>query len=273
MNRIQAQRVEVIVLEPIQCVFDEESPHLVASYAVKVDGLTPGSLIAVRKVGSVSTKVVAFRPEMVVNHVERNRETVVVGRVYQALERLWSAVGVLGSEEIDAIIAPIAGPGKLRDRHQFNRRNSQGGELGKMGDDGIEGSFRGISSDVEFVKDGAIQRRAFPALIGPGEGIQVDDLRGTVHSSRLEAGGWIGQVSVTLALVEIFRAGVEGLDDGAMVSVCEWLHGKERTLPRPPASKVQAHSARLGSPQLKFPAAVWQPVGAHSCLFGLNFGG
>ena len=195
VNRVQAQRVEVIVLEPVQCVFDEESPHIVAFFAVKVDGLTPGSAIAIGKVWAVSTKVVAFRAEMVVNHVERDGEAMLVGRVYQPLQGLWAAVGVLRREEIDAVVAPIARTGKLGDRHQFNRRNPQGGEFRKMRDYGVERSFRCVGSDMEFIEDAALQSRSFPVVIGPAESVQVDDLRRTMHSLRLKPGSGIGQVA------------------------------------------------------------------------------
>ena len=72
VNCVQTQGVEMVVLKPIQCILDEESPHFVAASTVKVDGLTPRGPVAIGKVWSVSIKVVAFRPQMVVNHVERD---------------------------------------------------------------------------------------------------------------------------------------------------------------------------------------------------------
>src|SRR5260370_30825398 len=50
MNRIQAQRVEVIVLQPVQCVFDKESPYFIAAHTVKVESLAPGRSITICKV-------------------------------------------------------------------------------------------------------------------------------------------------------------------------------------------------------------------------------
>jgi hypothetical protein len=98
----------VIVLKPVQCVLDEESPHFVAACVVKVDRLPPGSSIAIREIRPVRIKVVAFRTQMVVNDIQRDRQAKVVGRIYEALERFWAAVTVLGSVKIRAVIAPIS---------------------------------------------------------------------------------------------------------------------------------------------------------------------
>src|ERR1700722_3996063 len=127
VDSIQAKGVEVVVFEPIQGVLDEESPDFVAAFAVKIDSLTPGSSIAISKVRPVSTKVIAFRPQMVVNHVEGDGQTLLVSGIYQSLEGLWATVGVLRSKHIYAVVSPISGAGKLCDGHQFNRRHTQGG--------------------------------------------------------------------------------------------------------------------------------------------------
>src|ERR1039458_6588084 len=36
VHGIQTERIEVIILKPVQCVFDKESPHFVAARTVKV---------------------------------------------------------------------------------------------------------------------------------------------------------------------------------------------------------------------------------------------
>src|SRR5258708_2565029 len=61
VDGVQTEGVKVKVLQPIVCVFDKESPDLVAAWAVKIDGLTPRGAVTVRKVRRVCAKVVAFR--------------------------------------------------------------------------------------------------------------------------------------------------------------------------------------------------------------------
>src|ERR1700685_1213309 len=62
VHGIQTERVEVIILKPVQCVFDKESPHFVAARTVKVQSLTPRGTVTIGEVWSVNIKVVAFRP-------------------------------------------------------------------------------------------------------------------------------------------------------------------------------------------------------------------
>src|ERR1700680_1898844 len=114
-----------------------------------------------------------------------------------------------------------------------------------MTDYGIERSFWGVGSNVEFIEDAARQLHSLPVLVGPVESIQVDDLGGTVYPLRLVSGSWVRQVPVAVKLVKILSAGVRGVEDSAMVSVCESFHGKEFT---PAAQQVQADGASLGSP-------------------------
>src|ERR1700691_3338762 len=54
VHRIQTERGEVIILKPVQCVFDKESPHFVAARTVKVQSLTPRGTVTIGEVWSVS---------------------------------------------------------------------------------------------------------------------------------------------------------------------------------------------------------------------------
>src|SRR4029077_7827125 len=86
MNRVEAQSIKVIILQPIECVLDEEPPHVVAALTIEIDRLTPRSAVTIGKVRSEYIKVVAFRAEMVVDHVECNSETVRVGRIHESMK-------------------------------------------------------------------------------------------------------------------------------------------------------------------------------------------
>src|SRR5580765_5189431 len=52
MHSVQAQRVEVIVLKPVECVFNKESPHFIAAHTVEIESLAPGRSIVIGKVRS-----------------------------------------------------------------------------------------------------------------------------------------------------------------------------------------------------------------------------
>src|SRR5579864_1282169 len=70
VDSIQAQGIKVVVFEPIQRIFAEESSHVVAAGTVEIESLTPRGSITIGEIGSECIKVVAFRPEMVVNHIQ-----------------------------------------------------------------------------------------------------------------------------------------------------------------------------------------------------------
>src|SRR5689334_23120722 len=129
MNGIQTEGVEVIVLQPMERVLDKESPDLIAAGTVEVDGIAPRSSVTIRKVRRVCAKVVAFRAEMVVDHVEGDRQAMPVSGIDEALKRFGWTVSILRSKGIDAVITPISGTGKLGNGHQFKRANSQVNEV------------------------------------------------------------------------------------------------------------------------------------------------
>jgi hypothetical protein len=52
--------------------------------------------------------------------IKNDRETMSVARVNESLEISWSTITTLNSIRIDAIIAPIAFPWKLRYRHKLD---------------------------------------------------------------------------------------------------------------------------------------------------------
>jgi hypothetical protein len=91
-----------------------------------------------------------------------------------------------------------------------------------------------------------------------------------MHALRLTAGSGVGQVTLSVELVKIFRAGLEGFYDCAMISIGEAFHWKKFTAA---AKQVQADGAGQGSPQKKLPAAICQPVSTDAGFFRQSFGG
>src|SRR5690606_14711158 len=115
VDRVEAKAVDVVLLEPVERVFDQKTAHLEAARPVEVQRITPGSAISIREVRPVHGEVVPVRPEVVVNDVEQHGEPARVARIDEALEARRTAVGVVRRIQIDAVVAPAARPWKLRD--------------------------------------------------------------------------------------------------------------------------------------------------------------
>ena len=80
--------------------------------------------------------------------------------VDEALQSGRPAVRVLRRADVDAVVAPVARAGKLRDRHQLDRRDAEVFERVEMLDDGVERAFPRECSDVQFVDDVVLERDA-----------------------------------------------------------------------------------------------------------------
>ena len=73
---------------------DEEVAHVPSSGAVEVDARAPGRVVALREEGlCVDVEIIAFRSEVVVDHVEKDHEPSAMGGLDQALEVLRPSVG------------------------------------------------------------------------------------------------------------------------------------------------------------------------------------
>ena len=93
MHRVQSQSIEMIFSKPIEGVLNKEVAHRSALRAIEVDAVSPGSSVAVgEKLGSVSVKIISFRTKMVINNVEQNHHSALVGALNQLFKILGAAV-------------------------------------------------------------------------------------------------------------------------------------------------------------------------------------
>ena len=93
MDRIQAQTIKAKLFHPVQRVMDKEVPHRARVDPIKVDGRAPRRLVRrVEELRAVGVQVVAFWPEMVVNHVQQHHQPEPMGGINQCLERVRCAV-------------------------------------------------------------------------------------------------------------------------------------------------------------------------------------
>jgi hypothetical protein len=89
VHRVEAQAVEVILLEPVEGVVDEEIPHGARPGAAEVDRGAPwGPMGRVEELRRVDVQVVALGSEVVVDDVEQHHQPARVRRGDERLQRL-----------------------------------------------------------------------------------------------------------------------------------------------------------------------------------------
>src|SRR6185437_4052763 len=99
---------------------------------VEVDGFAPRSVVGVSETGSKFGEVVAYRTEVVVDHVHDDCETVLMAGVHKLLQAGWTTVRRLRRIETGAVVSPVPVSGKLGDRHDFNRGNAKIAKVGEV---------------------------------------------------------------------------------------------------------------------------------------------
>src|SRR5216684_3211508 len=78
VNSIEAESVYMEVCDPVQCILDEEAADFVAFRAVKVESRTPWCAIPVSKIGAELPKIIAFRAQMVIDHIKYDGDALLV---------------------------------------------------------------------------------------------------------------------------------------------------------------------------------------------------
>ncbi len=154
VDGVEAQRVDVEVLEPLARVGQEVRSHVVGERAVQVDRRTPGRAVAVGEVGSEPVEDIAFGPEVVVDDVQHDGEVASVALVHELLQAtLDPPYESLHGKREDPVVAPVTAAGELRDRHDLDRRHAEFDQVVECGHRPCEGALLGERPDVQFVED------------------------------------------------------------------------------------------------------------------------
>src|SRR5688572_2249897 len=119
VHRVQTQAIEVVIAQPHQCVVTEETPDFIASCVVEINGVTPRGVVPMREVRSEPIEIIAGWSEVVVDDIQNHREAVCMTCVDQSLQAIGTAVRMVRSEQIHAVVAPSSQSGKLADWHQL----------------------------------------------------------------------------------------------------------------------------------------------------------
>ena len=185
VHRIEAQAVQVVVADPHCRVVDSEPAHLSCIGPIEVERSAPRGMVPVAEVGSKPRQEVADRAEVVVDDIQDHGQAGQMARVDKTLHRLGTAIGLVGREQVDAVVTPAARAGELGHRHDLDRIHAELDQVGEALDRGIERSGGGERADVKLVQDEAFKWAAAPAGVAPRMGGLVDDLRQPQHTVGL----------------------------------------------------------------------------------------
>src|SRR5579884_2439754 len=105
------------ILDPQANIVENEIAHRIGAMTIVVERRSPGCTITVGEVRTELTQIIAFGTEVVVDDIKEDRQTGGVTCVYEFLQAIGTAVGVLSGIEMHAVVAPVARAGKLCDRH------------------------------------------------------------------------------------------------------------------------------------------------------------
>ncbi len=207
VHGVQAEAVQVVLLEPVEGVVHHEPASDLGGRAVEGEPGAPRRVAAARDQGRrVGAEIVAFRAEVVVDHVEHHRDAVRVRGIDQRLEVLGAPVGGVRREEQHPVVAPAAGSGERGHRHQLDRRHAQVGEVRQPLGRGVERPRRGERAHVQLVEHERLGGHAAPAAVPPLVGLRIDDLALAVHAAGLKARGRVGHVEPAVDAEAVARA-------------------------------------------------------------------
>src|SRR5712671_5898987 len=168
VDGIEAQPVEMELLQPIERIAYEEIAHWPVMRPGKIDRGAPWRLVAADKeIWSDCRQIITLGTEVVVDDVQKDCEAACVTRLDEALQLVRPTVCRRRSVEKHTVITPIAASGKLRDRHQLDGRRAELGDMIEMLDRSGEVAGIGESAEVQLVENGLLPRTATPAEVGP----------------------------------------------------------------------------------------------------------
>src|SRR5208282_1067760 len=193
VNGVQTQSVEMIFGQPIEGIMDKEVPDDLAFRAIEVDAVAPGSTVPIGKeLWRVRTEIISFRAKMVVDNIQQNHHSAVMGASDKLFEIFGAAVSAIGREREDAVVTPVALAREVGNRHQLQGSDSQIRQVVEALAHCGTSPGRGEGSDVQFIENSFFPPSATPGAILPVEGTGVDNFAGSMHVPRLKPGGWVG---------------------------------------------------------------------------------
>src|SRR5580692_9487775 len=182
MDRIQPQPVEVVLDQPVQRIVYEEISNGTALRPIEINGIAPWRLMTIGEESwCVRVKIISFRAKMVVHNIEEHHDSPLMRTLYQFFEIFRTSIHTVRSERKDAVVPPIALAGKIGNRHQLYRSDSQVGEIVEAFARGGKSSGRGEGPNMQFINNGLLPRTSLPSVVTPLEGMRGHNFAGSVH--------------------------------------------------------------------------------------------
>src|SRR5215469_5676508 len=207
IDGIEAQSVQMILAQPIKRILNKELAHHFASRTIEINRLAPWRVMMIREeLRSVEPQVIPFWSEVVVDNIKKYHHASMMGNLNEMFQIMRSAILAIGRKRKDAVISPVPPPGKIRDRHQLNRRDTKFGQVFQAAFNSSKGAFPGEGADMQFVDHRLFPRSSHPARIGPVESLRIDDFAGAMNIGGLKAGGGIGNFLIAVDLILVAGA-------------------------------------------------------------------
>ena len=262
VDGIEAKAVEAVFLQPIQRVMNIEVAH---SAAGEIDGGTPrGVFRGIEERARIGVQIVPLRPEMVIDHVQKHHQAAPVGGLDQPLQVIRRAVGGVRREQGHAVIAPVPASRKVRDRHQFDGRDPQRGQMIQARLDAREGALGRDRAGVQFIQNGFMPGPAAPIRVRPGVRRRVGDLARPMGVEGLAARGGIGHGQPIGQAIAVQRAGTGLGYGGRPPAVALGLHRMAGVDGEPvevgAGDPLQGDGLDVGCPQAESDAALGRMV-------------
>src|ERR1700721_2180937 len=94
--------------KPEESVVDKKIADCPAITTVEIDAIAPRSMVAVgEKLRRVRVKVISFRAEMVIDHIEHHHDAAAMSALNKFFEVVGPAVAAIGGKWKDAIVTPV----------------------------------------------------------------------------------------------------------------------------------------------------------------------
>ena len=262
LRGVEPQAVEMKLVDPVAGIADEELAHRRRVVAVEVEGVAPFVVVALGEVRRrEGAQVVADRPEVVVDHVEDDRNPRGVRRVDEPAEVVRTAVEMRRRKEVHTVVAPAEAALELGDGHHFNDGDADARQLGKLSSRRGPPALARERADMQLVDDLPFERHAPPLCIRPGEACRIDDFRWTVRPLRLKSRRRIGIEPFVLYRFESIEIAGLCIDFAAEVPRVLAVLGLELCRSTALEHDREARHARRPDPHVR--AAVAKVLGPH----------
>src|SRR5450631_1285561 len=142
VDRVEAKAVEVEFVNPVRGVVNCQGTHAVRVRAIVVEPGTPFGLGFTGVERGKRRCVVSRRPKVVVDDVEKDRQSKPMGVVHEMAQAVRGSIEVARSVPGDTVVSPTKGAVEFSHRHDFDAGNAKLLEKRKLGLGASPGSYR-----------------------------------------------------------------------------------------------------------------------------------